>query len=145
MAWNRVEVEREMNLPGDGLETIQMERLERIRAILAQNRKFWPLTPKQLYYLAVLQGEVGRDVNAYAEFSELVRSALGSGRLPPKALWQSAPTVQVGGAWENQDEFLRAELDDLLWGYRRDLMQGQPRYVEVWLEKGGVYELRLTE
>ena len=103
--------------------------------MLNRNRRYWPLSIKQAYYLMVTRGLAGRGLNDYAEFMALTYSSLERGLLPAKSIWQPVPEVRHGGAWENRDEFVRAEMGDLLWGYRRDLLQGQPRYVEVWLEK----------
>ena len=67
--------------------------------------------------------------------STMIAQALKLGDLSSKVLWTPAPQVQSGAAWENMDEFIRAELENFLWGYRRNLMQGQQRYVEVWTEQ----------
>lgn len=114
---------------------VSVERLEKIKAVLKRNRQLWPLTVKQVYYLMVEDGQAGRGLNDYAQFMALMASALKSGDLHVESLWQPPQEVRDGGAWENKDEFVRSEVEDMLWGYRRDLMQGQPRYVEVWVEK----------
>lgn len=121
--------------PGNTPNRASTERVEKVKAVLNRSRQYWPLTPKQAYYQMVQRGQVGRGLNDYAEFTAFLWTSLREGRLPVKSVWYPAQEIHDGGAWENRDEFVRAELEDLLWGYRRDLLQGQPRYVEVWLEK----------
>jgi len=121
--------------PGNSSDSISALRLEAIKAALTGSRKYWPLTPRQIYYLLVGKGQAGRALVDYASFTALLWSSLRDGRLPARSVWEPPPDIRTGGAWDNQDDFLHAELDDLLWGYRRNLLQGQPRYLEVWLEK----------
>jgi hypothetical protein len=121
--------------PGNASDAALPRRVEALTAVLNASRKYWPLTSRQIYYLMVEHGQAGRALTDYAEFTALLWSALREGRLPARSVWEPPQEIRQGGAWDNQDDFIRAEVEDLLWGYRRDLLQGQPRFVEVWLEK----------
>lgn len=114
---------------------MHLDLLGKVRRLLDRERKYHPLTIPQTYYLMVKAGLASRSMNGLADVSALLTAGLLKGQLPVTALESAAPAVVAGGAWENVDEFIRAELADFLWGYRRYLMQGQARYVEVWLEE----------
>ena len=121
--------------PVNASDSASASRAEALKAALKTAEKFWPLTPKQVYYLMVERGQAGRGFIDYAEFAALLDTMRHQGLLPVRSVWEAPPDVRLGGAWDNTEDFVRAEIQDLLWGYRRNLMQGQPRYVEVWLEK----------
>ena len=116
-------------------DSLSAARVEAIKATLNSTRKFWPLTPRQIYYLMVAHGRTGRALADFAAFTATLWDALRQGQLPARSVWEAPRDLRLGGAWENQEDFIQAEVQDLLWGYRRNLLQGQPRYVEVWLEK----------
>ena len=121
--------------PGNASDSVSASRAEALKTALKSAEKFWPLTPKQVYYLMVGRGQAGRGFIDYAEFVALLDTVRHQGLLPVRSVWEAPPDVRLGGAWDNTEDFIRAEIQDLLWGYRRNLCQGQPRYVEVWLEK----------
>ncbi len=119
--------------PGNAPDPVSAARIDALKAALNGSKKYWPITPKQLFYLLVTRGQLGRTLADYTEFNALLTAALQQGLLPAPAVWEPTGLARLGGAWENTDEFIRAEVDDFLWGYRRNLLQGQPRYIELWL------------
>jgi hypothetical protein len=40
-----------------------------------------------------------------------------------------------GAGWSNKEQFVKEELSSFLSYYRRDLLQTQDKYIEVWIEK----------
>jgi hypothetical protein len=46
--------------------------------------------------------------------------------------------IQLGGGYETLEEFIFQETDNFLWGYSRNLMQGQPHHIEIILEKNAL-------
>ena len=106
--------------------------------ILERYRNFWPLPVKQVFYQVASEGKSPTDADEYKLFERQVRSALISGRLPLVALSEGSEEVLQGGAWDDPGEFIWSEIESFLWGYRRNLVQGQKNYLEVWVEKPGV-------
>jgi hypothetical protein len=120
---------------------VDQRQLEIVRAVLERYREYWPLSPRQVYYEAVKQGGAGLWLDEFGSFARTLRTALIEGLLPPAALAEDHEQVREGGAWDDVEEFVHSEIESFLWGYRRDLLQGQERHVEVWLQKPGLMDL----
>jgi len=130
-------------MEGAEWEESEMDRrqLEIVRPVLERFRQYWPLSPRQIYYEVVKQGGAGLWLDEFGSFSRTIRTALIEGLLPLAALAEDHEEVREGGAWDDVAEFVHAEIESFLWGYRRDLLRGQERYVEVWVQKPGLMEL----
>jgi hypothetical protein len=120
---------------------IDQRQLEIVRTVLERFRAYWPLSPRQVYYEVVKQGGVGLWLDEFASFSRTIRTALIEGLLSLAALAEDHEELREGGAWEDVAEFVHSEIESFLWGYRRDLLQGQERHVEVWVQKPGLMDL----
>ena len=115
-------------------------RVSAMRSALERYRAYWPLTARQLYYAVVAEGGAGLWLDELLGFSGALRAALLSGQLPAASVAAQGGERREGGAWEDAREFVHSEIESFLWGYRRDLMQGQEQYVEVWVEKPEVLD-----
>lgn len=115
--------------------------VEALRPVLKRYRRYWPLSQRQLYYRMVKEGEAGTWLDEFAAFQSTLRRALVEGLLPLVAVSQGSDELREGGAWEDSAEFAHSEVESFLWGYRRDLMQGQERYLEVWVQKPSLMDL----
>jgi hypothetical protein len=111
-----------------------------IGPVLERYRSYWPLTVRQVYYQLVKEGGAGQWMDELVAFSRTLRGALLEGMLPAVAVAEEGGELREGGAWEDATEFVHSEIETFLWGYRRDLLQGQERYVEVWVEKPGLMD-----
>ena len=109
-------------------------QMEILRGVLERYRAFWPLPVRQAYYQVVKEGGAGLWLDEYGNFLSAARAGLVEGRLPLGALAEDRHEVREGGAWEDTEEFIHSEIESFLWGYRRDLMRGQERHVEVWVQ-----------
>jgi hypothetical protein len=113
---------------------IDQRQLETIRPVLERYRTFWPLSVRQVYYQVVKEGGAGLCVDEYAGFTWTVRHALLAGLLPLVAINEDSERTYEGGAWDDPEDFLHSELESFLWGYRRNVQQGQEGYVELWVQ-----------
>ena len=124
-----------------GAHEVDEGQLAIIRPVLERYRQYWPLSPRQVYYQVVKEGGGGLWMDEFAGFAAAVRAGLIEGLLPLSALTEYGSDLREGGAWEDTEEFVHSEIESFLWGYRRDLMQGQERYVEVWVQKPDLLDL----
>jgi hypothetical protein len=122
-------------------DRVNQRHLSVIQPVLERYRPYWPLTPRQIYYQTVREGGAGPGVDEFASFSETLRAALIEGLLPLAAVSEQHEDIRGGGAWEDTEEFVHSEIESFLWGYRRDLLQGQERRLEVWVQKPGLMDL----
>jgi hypothetical protein len=106
-----------------------------IRAVLADLADYWPVTLRQVYYRLVAAGTIENNRGAYGKLSRTLTKARLDGLVPWAALEDRARSTLVSDGWADRGEFVEAEVDDFLTGYRRDLLQGQPWRPELWVEK----------
>ena len=106
-----------------------------LRGVLERYRAFWPMPVRQAFYQVVKAGGAGLWLDEYGNFLRSVRAGLVGGLLPTAAIADEAHEVREGGAWEDPSEFVHSEIESFLWGYRRNLLDGQERHVEVWVQK----------
>ncbi len=109
--------------------------VQMLRAVLEKHRVFWPLPARQAFYQVVKEGGAGLWLDEYGAFLRSARAGLVAGHLPIGALADDPYDVREGGAWEDPSEFVHSEIESFLWGYRRNLLEGQERHVEVWVQK----------
>jgi len=120
---------------------IDQRQLEMVRAVLERFRAYWPLSGRQVYYEVVKQGGAGLWLDEFGSFARMLRTALIDELLAPASLAEDHEQVREGGAWDDVEEFVHSEVEGFLWGYRRDLLQGQERHVEAWVQKPGLMDL----
>ncbi len=129
---------------------VKRAMLEAAQAVIQQYRDYWPLTLRQIHY-RLLTRNVFRNTQsklpyantqqAYKDLSDL----LGRARLNDLVPWESMhdPTRPRTGwqQWENSGAYVREQLDNFLCNYKRNLLQSQPAYVELVVEKITVQEI----
>lgn len=118
-----------------GLGPKSLALLEQVKAVTDELRSFWPLTLRQLFYQLVSRLVIENSLGNYKALSELLTKARLAGLVPWEALEDRSRTMHTGGGWEDRRRFVGAQLDQFLKYYSRDLQQGQPAALEVWIEK----------
>ena len=109
--------------------------VERVKTILDGLADYWPLTLRQVYYQLVAAGDIANALSEYSKLSRVLAHARIDELVPWEAMEDRSRSTLVSGGWQSADAFLRDELARFLEGYRRDLLQGQPYALEVWIEK----------
>jgi hypothetical protein len=119
--------------------------LEAAIDIFQRYKDYWPLTLRQVHYrmlnLRVLRNSrredsvYVNDENCYKDLSDLLTRARLTGEIEWEAMHD--PT-RPNTSWRQYDSvglYMREELDNFLTGYKRNLLQTQPCYVELVVEK----------
>jgi hypothetical protein len=127
-----------------GLSKLNEERLNIINDIveeyLADN---YVLTLRQLYYQLVSRDVIPNNQKEYAKLSDLLKK----GRMAGIVDWQA---IEDRGRQPKIPYYvtgIQGALQDTVDQYRLDRMAGQPKYIEVWVEKDALSNvlLRVTE
>lgn len=105
------------------------------RRVVAKLRDFWPLTLRQIYYQLVASLVIPNNRNSYGNLSKYLTKARLQGLIPWEAMEDRSRAHLVSGGWKTAGHFAKEQLDEFLNGYRRDLLQGQPHRLELWIEK----------
>ena len=133
------------------ISDVKRPMLDAALAVLEQYRDYWPLTLRQIHYRllakAVLRNAKQPDslyvnnLRCYKDLSDLLTRA----RLDDLVPWESMhdPTRPRTSwiQWDNMATYMREQLDELLCGYKRNLLQSQPAYVELVVEKITVQDI----
>lgn len=113
----------------------QIDKLNKVKAILIDLERFKPLTLRQIYYQLVGKAHIENKVSEYTMLSKLIKQARIDGYLSWNDIEDRVRVIEYGAGWSNQEEFINDELDDFLERYKRHLVQDQDVFIEVWIEK----------
>jgi hypothetical protein len=115
------------------------------RAILDKYEDYWPLTLRQIHYRMLVyhvlrnaKNKNSRYVNTpqcYKDLSNLLTRARLQGVVPWEAMHDPTRPRTTWTHWDNVATYTREQLDQFLCGYQRNLIQSQPAYVELIVEK----------
>ncbi len=135
-----------------------MLRMNDVVNIVSKLNKFWPLSVRQVYY-RVISMEGFRDkcywlsqkgptkgqpmADYYDTIGEILKWArLGNdNRLPMYAINDEGREVGLKTGFSSTSQFFRQSTDELFKGYSACLAENQPRYIEVWVEKRGLFHI----
>lgn len=115
--------------------THQLDKLEKVKQILKELTDYKPLTLRQIYYQLVGRGHIENRVSQYTMLSGLLKWARIEGYIPWEDIEDRVRVYHDLTGWENSDQFVQASLDQFLNDYKRDLLQSQEEYIEIWIEK----------
>ena len=113
----------------------QVDKLNRVLGVLDELQDYKPLTLRQIYYQLVGKGYIDNKVSEYNMLSKLLKWARLDGHIPWKDIEDRVRTYHDLTGWDNAGDFIRASLNAFLNDYRRDLLQSQDKYLEIWIEK----------
>jgi hypothetical protein len=113
----------------------QVDKLNKVKTILDELEEYKPLTLRQVYYQLVGKGLIENKVSEYTMLSGLMKWARIDGRISWDDMEDRGRVFHDLSGWGSRESFIQSELDNFLSGYRRDLLQSQPAYLEVWIEK----------
>ncbi len=119
--------------------------LQSVADIIAQRRKFWPLSDRQVHYALLNDPPLrhakkplsvyANDRASYQDLCDLLTRARLTGRIPWESIGDETRPVVIWQTDPDPQPFLRRELDDLLKGYWRDYQQSQINHIEIVGEK----------
>jgi hypothetical protein len=125
--------------------------LDAAYAIINHYRDYWPLTLRQIHYRMLTRGVLrnAKDpgslyVNTqqcYKDLSNLLTRARLDGQFPWESMHDPTRPRTEWIQWNNVAEYTREQLDKFLCGYKRNLLQSQPAYVELVVEKITVQDI----
>lgn len=125
-----------------------LQFLDAVKKVVAENKPYWPLTDRRIHYLLLNDPPLRHDKKqdscyendkgCYKAVTDLLLRARLTGDIPWAAIEDSTRPVQLGRGYSSYDEYVAAEMKWFLTRYSRDLMQGQPRHIEIVLEKNAL-------
>lgn len=113
----------------------QIDKLNKVQAVLHELDEFKPLTLRQVYYQLVGRGYIENNVSQYGMLSKLLKHARIDGYVHWDEIEDRVRNYHDLTGWPKRDSYLRAHFEHFLNDYQRDALQGQDVYPEVWIEK----------
>jgi hypothetical protein len=125
--------------------------LKAATAILEQYRDYWPLTLRQVHYRMLTRYVLKHaahpdslyinDEASYKNLSDLLTRARLAGLVPWESMHDPTRPRTQWVQYDNVGEYVREQFDEFFCGYKRNLLQGQPAYVELVVEKITVHDI----
>ncbi len=113
----------------------QLNKLKKIQAILQELNEYKPLTLRQVYYQMVGKGYIENKTSEYVMLSNILKWARIAGHIDWNDIEDRVRAFHNLTGWQDHNNFIDYELYNFLKGYRRDLLQSQEKYIELWIEK----------
>lgn len=113
----------------------QLDKLHKVEVILKELEGYKPLTLRQVYYQMVSKGFIENTGSQYGMLSNLIKWARINGRIDWDNIEDRGRTFHDESGWDDKNSFIIQASKYFLTGYRRDLLQAQDKYIEVWIEK----------
>jgi len=111
--------------------------LDQVGAVLVEYHDHLPLTCRQIFYRLVGRYGYPKDENAYSRLLEMLNRARRAGLIPFESIRDDGVTQEAAGGFHGMTGFWEA-VRYTAEHYRRDLQDGQPYRVEVWVEAAGM-------
>jgi hypothetical protein len=122
--------------------------LRAIQNLLDEFRDWWPLTDRQIHYNLLNDPPLvhaskpgstyANTKQCYKGLCDLLTRARLAGHIPMEAIDDATRPVCIWDVHASVGPFIRGEVDDLLKGYYRDLLQSQANQIEIIGEKNTI-------
>jgi hypothetical protein len=133
------------------ISDVKRPMLEAAIGIFERYRDYWPLTLRQVHYrmlnLRVLRNSKRansfyiNDDASYKDLSDLLTRARLTGEVQWAAMHDPTRSRVSWRQYDSVGQYMREQLNSFLTSYKRNLLQSQPCYVELVVEKITVQEI----
>lgn len=114
---------------------LQKDKLNLVLEILNDLREYLPLTLRQIYYQLVSKDYIENTQSAYTSLSKLIKWGRIDGYIRWNSIEDRVRVFHDLTGWYDSNNFIDDTLKYFLKGYKRDLLQSQEKYIEIWIEK----------
>jgi ParB-like nuclease family protein len=128
-----------------GISAAKMEFLHAVKKIIAENRKFLPLSLRQIHYQLLNEpplihsrkpdSHYHNNIASYRALIDLVTRARHEGYVDHEAIDDPTRPTTTWEVFQGVADYYEAEIVDILNSYWRDLMQSQTNHFEIVAEK----------
>ena len=121
-----------------------LEKLDWVQEIVREYKEYIPLTVRQIYYQLVGRDLIENNINSYKRVCELLSNARLEGLLNWNVIEDRTREFYNNSGFDNSKQFINQESRMFLNGYQRNLMQSQPDYYEIWIEKDALSSISVS-
>lgn len=113
----------------------KLDKLNKVQEVLNELQDYKPLTLRQIYYQLVSSEYINNTNSEYTMLSTLLKWARIEGYVSWHDIEDRGRVFNDLRGFDNREDFIKQELERFLNGYRRNLLQSQDKYIEIWIEK----------
>lgn len=113
------------------------ELLAQVNRILKEYEQHLPLTIRQIFYRLVGKYEYPKTETAYSRVGEVLNRARRAGVVPFEAIRDDGISVRRPLSFNGKTDFWNV-VQGRAKGYRRNRQEGQPQFLEIWVEAAGM-------
>jgi hypothetical protein len=127
------------------ISTAKAPLLDVIRDVLEKNRRYLPLSDRQIHYRLLVclvlrhaskpNSIYRNNIQSYKDLTNLLTRARLEGIIPFEAIADETRPIVIWDCHHTPRSFAKREIDNFLKGYWRDLLQSQPNHIELVAEK----------
>tara|TARA_R100001132_G_scaffold27561_1_gene35566 strand:+ start:199 stop:1590 length:1392 start_codon:yes stop_codon:yes gene_type:complete len=125
--------------------------LDAVQKVIHERREHLPLSVRQIHYALLNDPPLKHaskpnsvyknDASSYKNLIDLTTRARLDGSISMEAIADSTRPVSCWQTYNGPQDFVADQLDRLLCGYWRDLMQSQPDHIEILAEKNTIQSI----
>lgn len=115
-----------------------LQIIELVNSVIGEYQDMgYDLTLRQLYYQLVARGYIENSDKSYKRAGELINNARLAGLIDWHAITDRTRNMRSRSHWDSPGQIIRSAINQ----YFIDLREGQPCYIEVWVEKEALVEV----
>lgn len=118
---------KEINFRGKSLELINLVN----QVVEEYQAQGYELTLRQAYYQLVARGYIPNNERSYKNIGSLINDGRLAGLIDWHSITDRTRNLRYNSHWDNPADVIGSAR----YSYMLDKWQGQPNYVEVWVEK----------
>ena len=116
----------------------RLASLEQVLSILKELDEYKPLTVRQIFYQRVGKGWIANTASRYSDTGDIIKHGRYDGYIPEEDIEDKTRAKYDLSGWSDHETYLDALFEQGLKNYHRDLLQTQPKYLEIWIEKNAL-------
>lgn len=124
---------KEINFRGKSLELINLVN----QVVEEYQAQGYELTLRQAYYQLVARGYIPNNERSYKNIGSLINDGRLAGLIDWYSITDRTRNLRSNGHWDNPADVIGSAR----YSYMLDKWQGQPNYVEVWVEKDALVDI----
>ena len=112
--------------------TDRLQMIDKVNGVVSEyQQQGYSLTLRQVYYQMVARDIIPNNMRSYKNLGNLINDARLAGLIDWLAIEDRTRNLRGNSHWTEPGKVI----ESAAYSYRRDHWEGQPNYVEVWVEK----------
>ena len=112
--------------------TDRLQMIDKVNGVVSEyQQQGYSLTLRQVYYQMVARDIIPNNMRSYKNLGNLINDARLAGLIDWLAIEDRTRNLRGNSHWAKPGSVI----ESAAYSYRRDHWEGQPNYVEVWVEK----------